>query len=198
MRALLTKNVLLLASVITVSAFAVPSMAAAASWGPVGAEGTLISPDFTVENPGALFLFLNTSCTETTFTGDVRSSAVLAITSATFRGCTSTGFPWGSCIATLTGTNFPWTVTGVTTANVQIHNINIVERYDALPGGTNGCLSVGTTTTLTGTLSGGQWTSSQHEVTYHSALGLAVHHWFGGTPRLSATLREPSQSLTLT
>ena len=198
MRALLTMSVRLLAVVITVSAFVVPSVASAASWGPVGAEGTLTSPDFGFQIPGPIFLFLNTSCAQTTFTGEVRSSAALAITSATFRGCTSTGSPYGNCTATLTGTNFPWTVTGVTTTNIQIHNIRIDERYDARPDGTGGCSLIGTSTTVTGTLTSGQWTSSQHEVIYSSAHGLTSDFPFMGSPSVSATLRDPSQALTLT
>lgn len=198
MRALLTKNVLLLAVVITVSAFVVPSMASAASWGPVGTEHTLISPNFNIDIPGPIFLFLNTTCAESTFTAQVRSSAVLAITSATFRGCTSTGSPYGNCTATLTATRLPWTVTAVTATNIQIHNISIHQQYDARPDGTGGCSLVGTSSTVTGTLTGGSWHSSQHEVTYYYGGGLASHRILTGGPTVFATLRDASQSLTLT
>ncbi|HEX5926570.1 MAG TPA: hypothetical protein VFY45_22260 [Baekduia sp.] len=199
MRTLLTKSVLLLAGVMTVSSFTVPSMASAASWGPLGTEHTLISPDFSVDLPGPLEWYLNTSCAQTAFTVQVRSSAALAITGATFKGCTSTGFPYGNCTATLTATNLPWTVTGVTTANIQIHNIRIDQRYAARPDGTGNCTLVGTTSnTVTGTLTGGSWTSSQHEVKYYYGSGLASNLAFFGSATVFATFRDTSQSLTLT
>jgi hypothetical protein len=199
MRTSLTKYVLLLAGVITVSAFAVPSMAPAESWGPLGTEHTLNSPDFSIDLPGPLEWYLNTSCAQTTFTVQVRSPAALAITSATFKGCTATGFTYGNCTATLTATNLPWTITGVTTANVQIHNIRIDQRYDARPDGTGNCTVVGTTSnTVTGTLTGGSWNGSQHQVTYYYGHGLASNLPFFGSATVFATLRDTSQSLTLT
>ena len=198
MRTLLLKNVLLVAGVITLSAFAVPSVVAAASWGPVGTAHTLTSPDLTFDIPGPIFLFLNTSCAQSTFTAEVRSSAVLAITGATFRGCTATGSPYGNCTATLTATNLPWTVTGITATNIQIHNIRIDERYETRPDGTGDCTLIGTSNTLTGTLTGGSWTGSQHEVNYSYGGGMMSDMTFFGGPSVFATLRDASQSLTLT
>jgi hypothetical protein len=201
MKTLSKKSVLLLAA-ITVCVIAVPSMASAASWGVVGTEHTLDSPNFSYR----LSLGLNgvdvASCTATSFTTTVTNSAFLTVTSAAFKTCvsnTDSGFS-GHCTTTWTGTHFPWYVTGTTT-NVQILGMYIDVRYDSLTSGSS-CTLAGTDVTLTGSLTGGQWTGNgagQHEVTFANDSGLRAHGpWFFAidTPT-SGTLRDTAQTLTL-
>jgi hypothetical protein len=197
------KGVSLFAAVMAVCAFAMPAMSSAASWGLIGTEHTLHSANlgFTASHP--ILGTITSSCTESTFTIDVRSAAALTITNASLNNCTSIGPVIGDCTATVNATTLPWTATGTTTSNVQIHDIRFDWRFETKPGAAAGsCAQVnGESIVLTGTLSGGAWNAAQHEVTYFNAESTA-HGFTFGTNTISwtwrGTIRDTAQTLTLT
>jgi hypothetical protein len=203
MKKLLKKGVLLFAGVMAVCAFAMPAMSSAASWGVVGTEHTLHSANFGFTTTHPMLGAISSSCAESTFTLDVRNAAALTITNASLKNCTSSGPNIGDCAVTTIATTLPWTATGVTTSNVQIHDIRIDWRFETKPGGAAGsCTQVnGESIVLTGTWSGGAWNAAQHEVIYNSA-ELTAHGFTFGIDNVpwttTGTIRDTAQSLTLT
>jgi hypothetical protein len=197
------KGLLLFTGVMAVCAFALPAMSSAASWGVIGSEHTLHSPDvgFTSQNP--VLGPITSSCAESTITVDVRSAAALNVTSVAFRRCTAFGPGIGTCTATSVATPSPnpgWAVTGVSTSNVQIDNVNVDVRFENPPGQTD-CTNVnGASIVITGNLTGGAWNAAQHEVVYTNAEGLVSHSAVTGNNTnvtIRATFRDTAQSLTL-
>jgi hypothetical protein len=198
------KGALLFAGVMAVCAFALPAMSSAATWSVVGSEHTFHSANigFTATNPA--LGGITSSCAESTFTVDVRSAAALTVTSASFRRCTANGPGIGHCLVTTTATPNPvpdWTVTGVTTSNVQIHNLVVNTTFETTPTAPGACVNVnGASLTITGTLTGGRWSEPTHSVTFTDAEGLVSHG--GGVNNLPVTvrgtLRDTQQTLMLT
>jgi hypothetical protein len=193
------KGLVLFAGVMAVCAFVLPAMSSAASWGVVGTEHTLHSPNIQFTTTDPLVGPITSSCGESTFTVDVRSTAILTVTSTSFRRCTAVGPNIGSCTATPVGTNIDWEATGVTTTNVQIHNIRIDVRFEHHPGLTDCSLLNGQSILLTGTLTGGVWNAAQHEVVYTDAEGLVSHGATGNNLPVTVrgTIRDTQQTLTL-
>ena len=195
------KGVLLFAGAMAVCAFVMPSMASAATWGGVGSEHTLHSPNigFTGTPAGPVV----SSCTNSTFTVDVRSAAALTLTRADFRGCTASGVGIGTCTATSTATplNSPdWTITGPTTDNVQIHSVNIDITFEQHPGSAScAAAAVGTRITITGTLSGGFFNDTTHTLILSDEEGLVSHGPLGTSPVTArGTFTDTAGTLTLT
>ena len=196
------KGVLLFAAVMAVCAFAMPAMSSAASWGVVGTEHTLHSPNIGFSTTNPVLGVITSSCSNSTFTVDVSSAAALTVTTAQFRGCTAAGVGIGHCTVTSAPTSLPWSAPGTTTSNVQISGVRIDVTFETLPGGAAGsCKNVhNQSITLTGTLNAGVWNASQHEVVYTNASGLVSH---GGTGNnqpvfVTGTIRDTAQTLTLT
>jgi hypothetical protein len=162
------KSVLLFMAAMAVCAFAMPSMASAASWGPINSEHTLTST-----NIGFTTSAITSACADSSFTADVNNiGSVLTVTSANFRRCTSTGPAIGSCTTTSNGTGFPWRATVPSTTNVQIHNVDIDILFENHPGST-ACNIVGVKATLEGTLTNGHWTgNTTRTVVLNSSPGL--------------------------
>jgi hypothetical protein len=150
------KGVLLFVGAMALCAFALPSMASASSWGAVGSEHTLDSPNIGFTSHVNQ---VSSSCSQSQFTADVRSTAALTITSASFTGCTATGPAIGTCTATSKATNLPWTATAVSTNNIQIHSIHIDVGFENHPGSST-CAAAGVQFTITGTLTGARWTGN--------------------------------------
>ena len=195
------KSVLLFAGAMAVCAFAMPSMASAASWGVVGTEHTLRSTNFgfTATSAGPV----TSQCSNSTFTIDVRSAAALTLTTANFGGCTFNGPAIGTCTTTATTTplNSPdWTITGTTTANVQIHSVNIDLTFENHPGSA-ACAAVGGRFTITGLLNGGFYNDTTHQLILSDDEGL-VSHTVGGLQAQPVTARgtfsDVAGTLTLT
>jgi hypothetical protein len=193
------KSALLFVGAMAACAFVMPSMASAASWGVIGTEHTLHSPNFSyaVAATGT-----NSSCGESTLTLDVVSAAVIEITSVSFRRCTLTSPAVGSCTQTSTATGLPWTATAVTTTNLQIHGIRIDTLLENHPGST-ACNAVGINILLTGTLTGGRWSgngANQHELLLTNAEGVQSHSALGNgqVVTLNGTFRDTQQTLTVT
>lgn len=186
------KSALLFMGVLAIAAFSVPSVASAASWGAIGTRHTLTSQNlgFTVGAP----VSGGSICNQATFEADVRSAAILTITSGTFTNCVGTGSAAG-CTATVTGTGFHWSATGLTTSNVTIDGVNV----DVLFEGATGCSQNGQKVQVTGTLGGGIWSAASHHVTYTGATGTTAHFaGLGSFPdTVTGTIRDDQQTLTL-
>jgi hypothetical protein len=170
------KSLVLAAAIAALSAIAVPSMASAANWAPVGgAAHALVGGGsiniFVLPSSGA-----GISCSGQTFSANVTSTAVLTITSAPNFSCTGSG-GFSGCNVAAAPTGLPWTANGPTTSNVTINSVNINLTFTAAPGKT--CASSGLKT-LTGTLAGGVWNNTTHSVGYTNATGLTLTS--GGFP----------------
>jgi hypothetical protein len=184
------RSMLLFAGVMALAAF-VPSMASAASWGVVGSEHTLDSPDLQFSMAGAVPG--GSSCAVSQFTVDVRSAAVVTITSATFDNCVGTGANGTGCTVTAKATKLPWTATGTTTDTIQIHGVHVDVKFSAA-----GCTFANADITWTGTLTGGTWDPLAHQVTFVADSGLVSHSALGSTPAsVTGTIRDTQQTLTL-
>jgi hypothetical protein len=198
------KGVVLFAGVMAVCAFVMPSMASASSWGTVGTEHTLHSPDIEFTTTVPLVGDVTSQCTNSTFTVDVRTAAALTVTSATFRNCTATGPTIGTCTVTATANPSPtpdWNVTGITTSSITIDNLDVVVAFENTIG-TSDCTRVlGASVTLTGTLGGGQWTGNaagQRAAVFANDEGLTAHGPTGtSTVTVSGTIKATT-ALTLT
>jgi hypothetical protein len=170
----------------------------AAGWGVLGTTHALDVPlqfSFT-QHTGAGASFY--SCSGMQLHVNVVSSAALAVTAASFRSCTSLGES-GHCAVTAVPTGLPWTVTGSTTSNIQIHGLRLDLRFDTLfPGGSPICFFETQAPTVTGTLSGGTWDAAEHQVTFANDSGLFVHSGAGTfVSTVSGSLRDTTQTLTL-
>jgi hypothetical protein len=199
-----SKIITIATAAMAVTAFALPSVASAASWGTIGTGHTLDSSSFafTAQFPTGPPFFgpVTSSCAQTQFVTDVTSAGVLTITTATFTGCTATG-TGSDCTATVNASGLPWRATGPTTTNVQIHNFNITMLVETRPGASPPpCAIQGMTATLTGTLTGGTWNASTHQFAFSNADGLTTHvPALGPWPTTaSGTFRDTFQTLTLT
>lgn len=197
------EGVPLFIAAIALCAFVMPSAASAASWSVVNTHHTLDSANFSLAftHPAVHF---TTTCAASTFTADVTSAQILTITTASFRACTATGTAGGTdlghCTATPTGTRFPWAATAVTTANIQIHNIHIDLRMENMPppAPANSCVLNNSVYSITGTVSGGTWSTSQHQITFTAASGLVADiSETTQTVLVSGTLRDTQQSLNV-
>jgi hypothetical protein len=177
MKKFFEKSVLIFGAVLAVCAFAVPSMASAASWAGLSTH-QLASSDlaFTANLTGTP---AGWSCADTEFDADVVSAAVVEITGTVFRNC-SGGGGFTGCTVTSTGANFPWTATARTTTDIQIHRVDVSVVFDTKPGGAPGsCAQEGFTIRVTGTLTSGSFdpsaTAANRRITYTSATGLTAH-----------------------
>jgi hypothetical protein len=166
------KSVVLFAGVMAVCAFAVPSMASAATWGPVGGNDQVL----TSTNLGFITdaaVPAGSSCATASFTTTVTATA-LDITSATFVNCTGVGAT-ANCTATPAAQNLPWTATPGTP--VVIDRVHVRVLFEHKPGGAS-CAANGGAATLTGTLGGGVWSNATRTLELASATGTTSH--FGG------------------
>jgi hypothetical protein len=210
MKKLPTRGAMLFIGAMVLCALAMPSMASAASWGVVGTEHTLDSTNFGFTTTIGGFGEVSSSCSNSTLTVDVvgvfRSAPALTVTSASFNGCTAIGPNIGTCTATSTATPNPnpdWRVTAATTSNVQIHGMVVDFTLERAPGFRSAlCLTVdGFRITVTGTLSGGQWTgngANQHEVVFDNDTGFVLHGPSTHPITTRGTFRDTQQTLTLT
>jgi hypothetical protein len=192
MRKFVNKGAVVVGATLVVCAFVVPSMASALSWGTVPSEHILTVTDlaFLAHTPGGNTI--GAACHDSTFTSDVKNASVLTFTSAEFSNCVGIGTLAAGCTATPVGTGFPWTVTGPTTNNVQIHGIDIDVSLEPTPSGTT-CPGVNLGTRVTGTLTGGTWTSGPHSIDLPINGGGLVAHVGGGLGTLPMTFATGSQ-----
>lgn len=194
------KSVLLFASALALAAFAMPSMASAASWAVVGS-----THDFD-QLPANPVRFLSTdgtigsSCAGTSMHLNVAGVAVLTVLSATFTGCMGTGLDGTPCTTTPAG-KFPWQATGLSTTNVQIHNVEVTILFENTPGSPTACPANGLFMTMTGTLASANhthWDATTHTLTFVNATGLLGHVLGMPLPmRVDGSLTDRQHTLTL-
>jgi hypothetical protein len=198
MKTLSTKCISLFGAVLAMCAVIVPSMASAASWGAIGTTHVLNSPNFRFDVHLPIGLISMSCAGGSEFHVDVANAAALRVTGGALNNCT-VGGAGGHCTATATPTRFPWTITGPTVNNVQIHGIQIDVRFETLPGGSPPACSLNNqTATVTGTVTLGTWFDPFHEVFYTGAPGLTMHSAMGlSTVTLTSTIRDTTNTLTL-
>jgi hypothetical protein len=205
MKKLSKKGVLLFAAAMALCAFAMPSMASAASWGSLTAtDHTLDSPNIGFTTTAPVIGALTSSCTRSSFTSNIASTQNLEITTGSFGGlCTAVGPGIGTCTVTAVGTKFPWTATPVTTENIQLHGVHIDVFFENVPGLGSSCLNLnGQSVTITGTLTTGRWTGNSGEKTldFSNSEGLSSHSNLLGTSPITTRgfITDTQNSLIVT
>jgi hypothetical protein len=197
----LSKKVLLvLACVLPLPASAMPSIASAANWGVVGTTHDL---DQLPTNPLAFISTdgtLGVNCAGFSLHATVTSTAVLTVTAGTFANCMGTGSLGTPCTTTFAG-RFPWQTTGLSTTNIQIHNIHATVLYENTPGNATACPLNNVTATTTGTLASPNhihWIGVSHRETFINATGLIIHSVLGSlSMSISGSLTDRGETLTL-
>lgn len=176
---MLKKSGLLLGAVLVLGACAMPSMAPAASWSPIGTVGVLDSANLTFSIPLA---GISWSCPATRFTTAIHSGAVMTLTGATFTNCRGQSGGINGCTVTPVGTGFPWRATAVTTNDIRIHSVDVDVRFEtAPPAGSVACVDNGGSIRVTGTLGTGAAGTTIWDpppvrfLTFVSTPGLAAH-----------------------
>jgi hypothetical protein len=192
------KGVLLFAAAMAFCAFVLPSIASAASWTPIGgADQRLDSANIGFTGSSTVVGTVLSSCTRSSFTGQVVSAQTMNITAAQFGGHCNAFFPFVgptgvTCTATFAPTNLPWQATATTTTNIQIHNIRIDLTYENTPGNPN-CEAVGIagrSVLITGTLRNGVWTGGNDgRIIDSNAEGLMSHDAATGENNNPVTVR---------
>jgi hypothetical protein len=150
------KKTTLIAAITAMVAFAVPSMASAAVWGPLNTNKTLTS------TPGSSAKYIASNvpaytfeCKNSTLGVHVRTpaSSTLDVTSASFTGCVTPNY--GGCNPIVTATGLPWAAT------TSGSNVTFTEHLQVVYGGPCGGLTVqvdgrivGSYSTATHTFSG--------------------------------------------
>ncbi len=175
------KSVVLFAGVMAVCAFALPSMASALSWAPVGgADHALTSTNLSFATEGAASI--GSSCAQSSLTAVVISGATAHITGSSFTNCMGIGAAQ-PCTATPVGSNFPWVATP--TNPVVIDRIHVSVVFENTPGAGSAC-PVPITVTLTGNLTAGAFNNVEHGITLAGATGLVGHS--AGQPTAATTV----------
>jgi hypothetical protein len=201
MKQLPKRSVLLFGAVLAVCAFAAP-MASAASWSVVGTNHTLASPNLAFSQAVGGGLTIGAICTSS-IDATVTSAAELTIDGMTFTNCRGTSVATG-CTATITGTNFPWSATALTTTSITIHGFHLDLRFETAPGGA-ACNSLvhNQNFNLTGNLTGGVADPSSiganRRITFTNASGLVSHSALAnGAPTLvNGTFSDPAGTLNI-
>jgi hypothetical protein len=161
------KRLLLFVSALAMAGLALPSMSSAATFDGVG-NHTLTSSVLAFTVGG--FLSLGWNCTSSVLEVNVAAGgATASVTGATFDGCTGTDRLAGQA-ATVTTSNFPWTLTRTLTSVFTIDGIHALVHF---PGA---ALDV----TVTGSIVGGAINNTTHTVTYVAATGMTATAIGGG------------------
>lgn len=205
MRKLSKKSMLLVGGILTVCAFAMPSLASAASWSPIPNTTHVLASHnlaFTAGAGGAAPV--GSQCADSEFHAVVVNAAVMEITAVSFRNCTGLAGTLGSgCTTTATATGLPWTATARTTTDIQIHNIDVDVQFETRPGGPLGsCLLHNNVARVTGTLTGGTFDPStiaaNRRVTFNHAHGLTSHSALGSQSAfVTGTFRDTTNTLNV-
>lgn len=154
------KSLLLFISAIAMAAFAMPSMASAVTFHGPG-NHTLTSSNLSVTSAA---LGAGWSCTSSVLEVNVAANTASAsVTNATFTGCSGLD-GLATVPATVTATNFPWTITRTAVGTIVIDGIHAVAHFPAAT------LSL----TVSGNLAGGAVNNTTHTVTYAGGLGLTM------------------------
>ncbi len=167
------KSLLLLGAVLALCAFALPSVASAASWAPVGTtDGRIDSGNLGFSSAA---LGSGAACSSTTFSVSVHNAAVATITGASFRGnCHGNAGSNVGCTLTLIPTGFPWTLTAIDTTKIQIHADVIDVHFHNTPGTLGECANNGLTFQITGTITV-SYTPVPKVIDINGAPGWVIH-----------------------
>lgn len=200
MKNLSQRGVLLFGVMLAVCAFAVPSMASAASWSPFGTTHHLFSPNLAFSVTGAPVPGAGWSCPGVSLDADVVNANTIVITSAGFQQpCMGIG-PAVNCTTTPLATGFPWTATATSTTNVQIHNVNVAVTFENTPGNATACGLGHATILLTGTVTGGSWNPASNDLLLSGLSNLTAHLLGTGTSQQmlwNGTIRDTSGTLRM-
>jgi hypothetical protein len=185
MRKFAARGALIAASVLALTAFALPAVASASVWGPAGTIRSLDSSNASFHNSS----FFSFTCSNQHLTTSVRKpgSATLDVTGFTSSGCVGSSGAEG-CPLTLTPEKLPWTMTGVGTESATLN----IGRVRGVFGGVCG----GTEFHYFGSPQG-KWSNTSHTFTLTSA-GVTLElekQLFPST--LSGSWKDPAQLLTL-
>jgi hypothetical protein len=181
MKKTMTKSTMLAASIMALAAFAMPSMASAANWGPVNTNHTLTGTFIPTWAEGGGPPNTNFVCTASLGVHTrLPASSTLDITSATFPSCQGDWGQGSTCKVTAIASGLPWTATGTSTSDVRINVTDITATYSNFPNSTS-CAVVGRVRHFSGTVTGGAWSAAAHSLTYSLDPGLIVGFGFGYT-----------------
>lgn len=187
------RSLVLAVAVAALSAIAVPSMASAASWTPVGTSHAVTSNSISfITSPAPALAF---SCNSGPTLGvNVASVAALNITSASNFSCTGL-YTLSGCNVAASPAGLPWTTGPANPTNVTINSLNINLTFSPKPGFT--CIYSGLVFNLYGTLAGGVWSNPgfSSSLVFTNATGLKLRNssmppGSGNPVTLSGTLTD--------
>jgi hypothetical protein len=186
------KLVVLSAAITALAAFAMPSMASAAVWGPLNTNQLLASSNAAFSSAG---LGAGWTCFNQQLNTHVRTpaSSTLDVNSTGWGLCVGTGIAAG-CVTTFSNTGLPWAATA-TSSTVVATPWHVQVTFS---GGS--CPLAGTTINVDGTING-TWTPSTHSLAFNASSGTLTATYMGspvGTFTVTGTWTNAAQALTLT
>lgn len=184
---LVRKLAVLGAASLALAAFAVPSMASAAVWGPLNTNQNLTSTNAAFSSS----LGAGWSCFNHQLNTHVRTpaSSTLDVTSPTSSLCVGTGITAG-CTLLIGVTALPWAATA-TSSTVVATPWHMTVSFPSCGIGTYN---------IDGTLNG-TWSPSTHSLTFNASSGSLTLSYMGspvGTLTVTGTWTNAAQTLTLT
>jgi hypothetical protein len=185
------KKTTLIAAITAMAAFAVPSMASAAVWGPLNANKSLDATNvtYTDQIPG----YGGWTCNAQHLGVHVRvpASSILDITAASWTLCGGFG-GYAGCVAVITPTGLPWTATATSSTAVTFP----IHAHVTFPCG-------GVPLDLNGSIAG-TWSAATHTVTFPSGGAYSLTETWPGSPgalshvKVEGAFHDSTNTLTLT
>jgi hypothetical protein len=185
------KNIKKIAVLVTamgaMAAFAVPSMASAAVWGPLNTNQTLTSSaaSYDISSQGISWRCNNQLGVHVR----TPASSTLDVTSSSWTLCQGTGS--FACTVSMAATGLPWTAVATSSTSV-----NFTMHARVTFGGVCGSP---TTSDVQGTVTG-SWSAATHKLTFTNAPGFVMSYMGTtvGNVVFNSQLANASQTLTLT
>jgi hypothetical protein len=179
LRIVSTKSLLLLGVAMALCAFALPSVASAASWAPVGtSDGRIASGNLGFSFTPPFAVPMGWVCTASSFNVTVDSAAVATITGVSFADCHGVLGTFVGCTTTATAINLPWRATPVDTTRIEIHGVNVDVSSATTPGTLNECPNTGLNVRWTGTptVSFTPGAAGARRFDFNGTTGLSAHY----------------------
>jgi hypothetical protein len=179
-------------AITALGAFAVPSMASAAVWGPLNTNQLLASSNAAFTSS----LGVGWTCYNQQLNTHVRTpaSSTLDVISTGWGLCVGTGGAAG-CTVFFSATGLPWAATA-TSSSVVATPWHVQVTY----GSGSGCALAGTTFNVDGTLNG-TWTPATHSLAFSASSGTLTATYMGSpvaTITVTGTWTNAANALTLT